>query len=164
MLKKLQDGFRLLFADRRHFILECIRVGLALWFFVLVFIPFYTVTNGDLFAHFSIIYFTNFLKFWIFTMWIGMTLGYVFFRLLNVIKPTKYLLILMASISTLYTLVTLLSFLSDVNDFSSIPDVRLFLNVGFYFNVIFIGLMFLLALKENIFLNLINKLFVKKQK
>lgn len=153
-LKFMTENFKKLLADKKQFIFECVRLGLIFFYFIWLFIPYFTLrtTAGALVAHFEIFDHNGVLAF-------SMTLAWVLFFLFFAVAPLvgfhqnrMMLLYIIGIIEVLYWALSLLSYwanLKQLNDLA-IPGFELGINVGFWFILLHIFFVAFLALKPKI--------------
>jgi hypothetical protein len=149
-LKAIPQNFKELFADKKQFVFECIRLGIVFFFFIWTFVPYFTLkeTGFGVIAHFNIGQHAGFFAFIIMLAW---WLAFLIFPL-SLLTPFKkfsnFVLLGIAGIELLYWFITLIVYwvnLADLNALN-IPTMSMPLNIGFWFILIHIGFVVLIAL------------------
>lgn len=157
----LTENFKKIFANKRLFVFECVRLGLLFLYFIWFFIPFFTLKTsaGDVVAHFSILDHS-------FLLGLSAALGWFLFFALFAAAPLigfnqnrHYLLYIIGAVELLYWCLTLLTYwsnLAQLNDLGATGFV-LPLNIGFWFILLHIILVTGLALKSEWLQKIIDK-------
>ncbi len=153
-MDKIATNWKVLFADKKRFILEIIKVALGLLLLVNMWLPFFRVTGGTIGQSFAL---DDYGWMWllvivIFVLWIG----YPVLLLLGMGKWSWFAFLGQAAVGGLLFLILMLTF------FQVETQINVNLSFGFFMFVIYLGAMFVLAFLEKPVIALVEKTFAKK--
>lgn len=147
--KTIVSNFKELFADKKQFVFECVRIGLVFFYFIWLFIPFFTLrtTAGAVVAHFNVVDHAFIFGFLWVIIWFGGLAFFVLSLLTSLKKFSHFFLVGIGGIQFIYWFVTLISFWINAADLrnSGLTGFKLTLNVGFWFILLHIGMVAALA-------------------
>ena len=167
-LSSIPKNFKELFADKKQFVFECIRLGILFFFFIWVFVPYFTLreTGFGVVAHFNLIQHSGFFQFVVMLAWFLTLVLFPLSILLGLKKYTHFVLLAAAGIEFIYWFITLIVYwvnLADLNAMN-IPTMSLPLNIGFWFIWIHFGFVALLALLPKPFKAISDKIVIAATK
>ncbi len=153
-MDKITANWKILFADKKRFIVELVKVGLGLLFLINMALPFFRLTGGTLAQSFAI---DDYGGLWslvilFFLAWIA----YPFLLLLGMGKIAWFVYLGQAVSGALLFLILLLTFF-DVNS-----QINVHLSFGFFMYFIYLAIMFVIAFLEKPLLAFIEKSVAKK--
>ncbi len=171
-LEAIKRNFKALFADKKQFVFECVRLGLLFFFFIWLWLPYFTFreTITSTVAHFNVGDHAGFFGFVCTLLIIVWFLGLIFIHPLSLLTSYKkynmFIVLGLGAIELLYWFITLIVYwvnLSDVNDLN-MPTASLPLSIGFWFILLHIILVALLAFFPKPFKALTDKIVVAAMK
>lgn len=153
-MNKIAENWKLLFADKKRFIVEIVKVGIGFLFLINLSIPFFRLTGGTLAQSFAI---DDYLGLWalvivFFLAWVA----YPVLLLMGMNKIAWFVYIGQGGVGALMFLILLLTFF-NVN-----TQINVHLSFGFFMFIILVGLLFVIAFLEKPLLAMIEKSVGKK--
>jgi len=153
-MDKITENWKILFADKKRFIVELVKVGLGLLFMINLAIPFFRLTGGTLAQSYAL---DDYGGLWglvalFFLAW----LAYPLLLLMGMNKIAWFVYIGQAGVGALMFLILLLTFF-NVN-----AQIAVHLSFGFFMYLIYVALMFVIAFLEKPLLAMIEKSVGKK--
>jgi hypothetical protein len=171
-LAAMKENFKALFADKKQFVFECVRIGLIFFFFIWMWLPHFTFreTITSTVAHFNVDDFIGFGAFLATLLIIVWFVGLIFIYPLSLITSYKkygmFILLGLGGIEFIYFFMLLIAFwvnLADVNDLN-MATASLRVNIGFWFILLHIALVAVLALLPKPFKAITDKIVVAASK